>query len=95
LGTELLLVCGTDIVHLVDLVAWPNIVLRVTVTVEAVTHEECLGLPDHWHLIYTPVAFRATNPLVDVNRVIEIDKIRDAIHLLPKDGFAAGITLTN
>jgi hypothetical protein len=46
-------------------------------------------------LIYTPVAGSATDALVHVNGVIEIDKIRQVMNLDPRNGLASGPTVAN
>lgn len=59
-------------------------------TVQAPLHVERLGAPDKRHLIDRSVAGRATNPLGNVNAVIEIDEVRQIIDPVPCNWFPGG-----
>jgi hypothetical protein len=52
-------------------------------------------LPHQRHLIHLPVAGCASNAFVDVNTVIEIDKIGKIVHLRPCDRGPGAIARTN
>lgn len=52
-------------------------------------------MPYQRHLVYLPMATRASNPFIYMNAVIEICKIREAVHLIPLDGLSRTVTLAD
>ena len=65
------------------LVPWPDETLRVPVTIQTPFHVEGLFFPHQGHPPHTPVTRAATDPFVDVNTVIEIDKIGEVVNPCP------------
>lgn len=73
------------------------------VTLEAPAHREVGSLPCEWHLIYATVLTDATDAFVHVDRVIEIDILRQVVHAhplqrspvrqLPRTGCSSGATV--
>ena len=63
--------------------------------VQAPLHQQGMGLEDQRHLVDLPVARRAAYALVDVNAVIKIDEIGQAVNFDPLDGFIAAIALAD
>ena len=78
-----------------DLIRWNNVVhvehglsrtdesLRMAVTVEAPFHLKRRGLPDERHPIDGPVTRRASDALMNMDAVIEIDEVRQIVNAVP------------
>ena len=58
-------------------------------------HQQRIGLKYQRHLIDLPVARRAAYALIDMNAVIEINEIGQAMNFDPLDGLVAAIALAN
>jgi len=58
-------------------------------------HQQRIGLKYQRHLIDLPVASRAAHTFVDMNAVIEINEIGQAMNFDPLDGLVAAIALAN
>lgn len=69
--------------HAGDLVERPEVGFGITMAFEAPGHAERLFVLDHFHLIDSTMAGDAADATVDVGRVIEVDKVRQAMHLDP------------
>ena len=63
--------------------------------VETEFHLQRCGLIHQRHLIDRAVAIVAAYSLIDVNAVIEIDKIRKLVHAHPLQRFSAAVALAN
>ena len=63
--------------------------------VQAPLHEQRVGLEYQRHLVDLPVARRAAHALIDMNAVVEIYKIGQAVNFDPLDGFVAAIAFAN
>ncbi|HLZ93051.1 MAG TPA: hypothetical protein VKQ28_15175 [Candidatus Acidoferrum sp.] len=90
-----LLIRGRFPVHIENLIARTQNCLRITVTVEAPLHQQGRGLKNQGHLIDLPVASGTAHTFVDVDAVIEIDVVRQAMNTNPLDGFISTITFAN
>src|SRR5579883_539702 len=74
-GRNLSLIGRRRPAHIEDLVAGPDVLLGVSVAVDAEAHLERRALGHHRLLIDLTVARRAANSLVDVDTVVEIDVV--------------------
>ena len=63
--------------------------------IQAPLHQQRIGLKHQRHLVDLSVARRAAYALVDMNAVIKIDEIGQAMNFDPRDGFIAAIALAN
>ena len=66
----------------------PNEFFRSTVTIQAPFHEQRFFFPYQGHLVYPTVAGAAANPLINVDGVVKINKIRQIVNPSPLDGLA-------
>src|SRR3954454_13751766 len=78
-----------------DFVGRANLGGRIAMAIQAEGHAERLGVVNFIHLVDLRMALNATDAAVDVNGMIEIDEIRDAVDLHPFDWFAAGGAFAN
>ena len=69
--------------HVENLIYRPNVLFWVSMTGEALSHVKGLVLPGDRHLIDPPMAACATHSLSDVNAMIEINVIRQAVDPVP------------
>jgi hypothetical protein len=95
LGADFRLIVGGLPIHVENLVLWSQHLLGIVVAVQAPLHQQRTRLKYQWHLIDLPVARRATHSLVDVNAVIEVNEVCQAVHSDPFDGLIASIALSN
>src|SRR6266487_2427142 len=82
-------------VHVKNLVLRPQRLLGVPVAVHAPLHQQSVGLKNQRHLVDLPMARRAADPFIDMNAVIEIDEIGQAVHFVPLDRFVGAKALAN
>ena len=69
--------------QIVNLSRGPEIILRGTVALQAPLHVKSLGPAGERHLVHRAVAGGAADTFVDVDAVVEKDKIRQVIHPIP------------
>src|SRR5438105_11776637 len=81
----LLLAAGRD-GHAEALLARPQEALRIPVAVQAPAHGERRPLLHLRHLVDAAVAGDATHALLHVDRVVEVDEVRQLVDLVPDDG---------
>lgn len=62
---------------------------------QAPCHVQRLGLFNHRHAIDAAMAAHATDPRLDMSRVIEVDKVGQIVNPHPRDGLAGGSALTD
>ena len=89
------LVCWCLPIHVENLVAGAQNRFRVAMTIEAPLHQQGRSLKHQRHLVDLAVARRATHAFVDVNAVVEIDIVGQAMHANPFDGFISAITFAH
>lgn len=70
-----------------DLVSRPHVSGRLAVTVETPFHRQAGFAPRQRHLIHLAMTGHATDPLVDVNAVVEVNEVRQAIDADPRNRF--------
>ena len=63
--------------------------------IEAPTHRELVCLPGKRHAIDAAVARFATDALLHVNRVVEVDEIGQVVYPDPLNGLIGSIALAN
>ena len=88
LGTGFELVSRRLPGHVVDLGSRPQNFLRRAMAGYTPLHLKRGYLPDQRHSVYRAVTGRATDSLVHVNAVIEVDEVRQVVNAVPLEGFA-------
>src|SRR5262245_7038243 len=79
-----------------DLLARPHVLLRLAVAVQTPVHVQRVHLPGQRHLIDAAVTGDTTDPLFDVNAVVEVDEARQLVDAVPFQRRAAGpVTLAD
>ena len=68
---------------------------RIAMAVQAPLHQERVGLKHQRHLVDLAVAGGAADAFVDVNAVIEIGEIGQAMHFHPLDGFVGAVAVAH
>ena len=81
--------------HVENLFAGPHESLGRSVAFQAPFHVEGVDFPHQRHLIDLPVTGLTPDAFVDVNAVIEIDKIGKVVDAHPFDGVARAITFAD
>src|SRR5690606_40355803 len=71
------------VLHVEDLTAGPELRRRVPVTLQAPAHGHGLRLERGRHLVDPAVAARATDAVVHVNAVIEVDVVGQVVDAVP------------
>lgn len=72
-----------------------DVTLRVAVAIETPLHRHRLDLSYDFHLVNATVAGNATDALVDVSTVIEVNKVRQIMNSLPRHRIAGFQALAN
>ncbi len=88
LRTQLGLIRGVLIFDVIDLVERANILGRIPVAVQAKSHLERFRLVHQRHLVNRAMTAGTTDAFVDMDAVIEIDIVGQAIDAVPDDGLA-------
>src|SRR4051812_25715399 len=78
-----------------DFVRRANLGGGITMAIKAECHAEWLGVVNFIHLIDLGMAFDATNAAVDVDRVVEVNKIGNAMDLNPFNRLTTGRAFAN
>ena len=92
---DLFLICGGFPIHVENLVFRANVLRGITVAIEAPLHRQRRGLKNQRHLVDRAVARGAADSFVDVNAVVEIDIIGEAVNLDPLDRLIRSVALAN
>jgi len=97
LGSNLLLrfTAGGLPVQVKDLIDRTQVFFRVPMAIQTPTHGQRLMLIDDVHMVHVAVAADATNSTINVNRVIEVSKIRDLMYPHPVHGLSGFPALLN
>src|SRR3977135_1679681 len=95
LCSERILVGGRLPRHVEDLVFWSDVMGRILVTIQAEAHLKCLRLVSERHLIHGPMAGGAAKALLNMDAVVEIDKVRHVVDAIPSDGLTTHETLAD
>ncbi len=69
--------------------------LRLAVTVQTPLHLQRGDLPCQRHQIHSSMASGTADPLVDVDAVVKVDKVREIVYSSPLNRFAGPPTLPN
>src|SRR5205085_466321 len=81
-------VCSRCLVpHVEDLITWPKILFGSTMAVQAPLHLQGRIVVHQRHAIHGPVTGVATYSFVDVNAVIEVNKVRQIVDASPNQRF--------
>ncbi len=89
------LIRGRFPIHVENLVLGAKVRLRIAMAIQAPAHGERRSLKDKGHLVDRTMAGRAANALVDVNAVIKVDVVGQAMHFNPLDGLVRAVALSN
>lgn len=84
LSSEFALIRRGLIAHLKHLFFGTHVHAGITMAVKTPGHGEILRLPHERHPVYAAVTALTANPLVHVNTVIEIDKLRQVVNPDPR-----------
>jgi len=95
LFADFFLICGGFPIHVENLVFRANVLRGITVAIEAPLHRQRRGLKNQRHLVDRAVARGAADSFVDVNAVVEIDIIGEAVNLDPLDRLIRSVALAN
>src|SRR5262249_48155728 len=71
--------------HVENLLARPQMLLRVAMTLQAPAHQQRAVLIRERHQIDGPVTFGAADSLIYMNAVVEVDELRQVMNSLPGD----------
>src|SRR5258706_5257908 len=82
---------GLLILHVEDLIARAQIILRRTVAVQTPLHLQRGLLVHEWHLVNRAVAAVAADAFIDMNAVIEENEVGKLIHPRPLQGLARAV----
>jgi hypothetical protein len=66
-----------------DFVQRPDFSFRITMAIQTESHAKRLKMIDFIHFIDRPVALHTTDPPVHVDRVVEINEVRNPMDLDP------------
>src|SRR5690242_15470628 len=94
LGSQRFLVLG-HVGHVEDFLARPDLLLGIAMALDAPLHRQRRGLVDEVHLVDAAVAGRASDALGDVDAVVEMDKVRQAVHAHPLQRAVGLVALTH
>jgi hypothetical protein len=72
--------------HIRDVLVGSNKPFWMSVAIETKAHRQTGDLINSAHLVHSTVATHATDSLVGMNGVIEVDEIRDVVHTIPRNG---------
>jgi len=61
--------------HVVDFFDRTEILFRVAMAVKTPTHKQPFSLPDNFHLVDLAVTFGTTDAVIDMDVVVEVDKV--------------------
>ena len=78
-----------------NLIGGPQVFLRRIVTIETPAHIKRVRLPGDRHTVHRPMAGGAADAFLNVDAMIEEDKIRSLIDALPMNRLARGEALAN
>ena len=81
--------------HVEHLIAWPDILLGIAVTVDAPVHVKGIFFVHQGHLVHAAMAGGASDALVDMDAVVEVYEIRQVVYTGPLQGFASPETGTH
>src|SRR5262245_3498546 len=80
-------------IHIEDELAWPDEPFRGAMALQAPLHLQGLRLPHQRHAVYTAMTGDTAYALVQMNTVIEVDKIWQIMHTCPDQGLPGAKTL--
>src|SRR5258708_7576699 len=69
-----------------DLFRRPDFGCRITMAIETKSHAEWLIMINLFHLVDWTMALNATDTAIDMDRMIEINKVGDPMNLYPGNG---------
>ena len=79
LGSNLLLrfTVGGFPVEIENLIDRPQVLFRVSMTIQTPAHAQRFMLIHHVHVVHIAVTANTANPTINVNRMVEIGEVRD------------------
>jgi hypothetical protein len=82
-------------IHIENLISRTQILFGIAVAFQTPLHIQGRSLKHQGHLVDRTVARGAANAFIDVNAVIEINVVREAMHTHPLNGLIGAITLAH
>jgi hypothetical protein len=95
LASEFELVGRMLVSHVENLFPRPDILFGFAMTAQAPVHIERVDFVSQGHQVHPAVACRTPHPLVDMNAVVEKDKIGKVVYARPHQGFPCAIALAH
>jgi hypothetical protein len=93
--SDFFLIRGGLPIHVENLVSGAKVLFGVAVAIEAPLHGQRRSLENERHLVDRAMARRAANPLVNVNAVVEVDVIGQAVDPDPLDRLICPVAFAN
>jgi hypothetical protein len=93
--SDFFLIRGGFPIHVENLVSGAEVLFGVAVAIEAPLHGQRRSLENERHLVDRTVARRTANSLVNVNGVVEVDVIGQAVDLDPLDGLICPVAFAD
>ena len=93
--SDFFLIRGGLPIHVENLVSRAEVLFGVAVAIEAPLHGQRRSLENERHLVDRAMARRAANPLVNVNAVVEVDVIGQAVDPDPLDRLICPVAFAN
>ena len=82
-------------IHTEDELAWPDEPFRCAMALQAPLHLQGLRLPHQRHAVHSAMTGDTTNAFVQVNTVVEVDKIWQIMHARPDQRSPGAKTLAH
>jgi len=79
------LVFGWLVIDPENVLAPPEVALRVFMAIKTPAHVKCVGSPSERHVSNRPMAGGASNALMDVNTVVKIGKVGKRVDARPRE----------
>ena len=95
LGSLFRLVVRRLPIHVENLVFGPDLLLGRFVAIQTPPHVQGMGFPGQRHLIDLAVTGRAAHPFLDMDAVVEENKIRKLVHSIPTQRLLSGQTCSD
>lgn len=83
------------VAHIKDLLPRPQVLLWSAMTLNTPLHLQRRVIKHQWHAVHRPVASVAAYALIDMNTVIEINKVRKIIYPVPHQRLSGAITFAH
>ena len=95
LAAQIRLVCWVNVIDVEHFRFRPDVFRRIAMAAKAPVHVERVHFVHQGHLVHLAVASGTSHALVDVNAVVEIDKVGEIMYACPGDRLAARPAIAN